>query len=275
MTRFLAGVLISLWAFPVVAEPQTLAQRYSSLVCAIVHIETAKGSGTGFFVDADGTVLTAAHVDLDRQYDATASAIVASLQKNVKIATADGRVVDIPATTLAKTDLENAGADLSLLTTGIKPPCFIPIETDQNVHIGDHLISIGFPGNAQLPVLYDGFLSSLRVQDPTILPVIGQQQIAHIPREVIRTQMPVTAGVSGSPLIDDNNRVLGAIVENPVIIPNDIASLVHSYMNGGPGTRMYVGGVDPNQMIAELSFVVTEFESSGAGYAVPVVSLHH
>jgi hypothetical protein len=41
----------------------TLAERYAKLACAVVRVQTAEGGGTGFFVDGNGTLITAAHVN--------------------------------------------------------------------------------------------------------------------------------------------------------------------------------------------------------------------
>jgi hypothetical protein len=52
-----------------VPKPSTdLASRYSRLSCAVVQVIHDSGAGTGFFISADGDILTAAHVALNRNF---------------------------------------------------------------------------------------------------------------------------------------------------------------------------------------------------------------
>src|ERR1039457_308172 len=70
--------LLFLWIAPATSAkkkpppslPTDLASRYSRMSCAVVQITHNTGAGTGFFISADGDVLTAAHVALDRKFSA-------------------------------------------------------------------------------------------------------------------------------------------------------------------------------------------------------------
>src|SRR5579859_940169 len=51
------------------APAPTLNTRYAAMNCSVVQIVHPAGIGTGFFISADGDVLTAAHVAMDYQVD--------------------------------------------------------------------------------------------------------------------------------------------------------------------------------------------------------------
>jgi S1-C subfamily serine protease len=122
--------------------------------------------------------------------------------------------------------------------------------------------------------LYEGFLSTR----PTILhdlgPILGYtDQTYKINYEVIRVQMPITEGASGSPLLDDDDEVVGVVSEIPVVALKDIQDIIAAYVGSGRGSGVLIGNFDTNRIVSELAYVVTGFETPGSGYAVPISDL--
>jgi hypothetical protein len=82
--------------------------------------------------------------------------------------------------------------------------------------------------------------------------------------------MPITAGVSGSPVIDANNEVIGVMIENPIPEIADLTQLIQAELVQKPQGGVFIGGFNTNKVLAEIAYILTGFVSSGAGYAVSV-----
>jgi hypothetical protein len=252
------------------APPATLNTRYAALNCSVVQIVHPGGIGTGFFISADGDVLTAAHVAMNYQVDDRQpgqTTIIMDYRPGITIH--QGPVTPtLPRIT--EEDIQNATADLAVLRTGIRTDCFLRLGMPAQVEIGDHLISVGYPVSAPTGALYDGFLSARypHLQIPMTYTLRGLPVFPTY--EVLRVQMPITPGASGSPVIADDNTVIGVISEVPVNWFNDITGLITFEQTR---TRNFTVGApagDVLQTLGELAWIVREFETPGAGLAVPV-----
>lgn len=126
--------------------PRSLRERYETLVCAIALITTDAGTGTGFFVDASGNMVTAAHVVSTKDFFRSPQGLNTHIhmQSNIRVTPHGG--VATPITVSAKDIIDNANYDLARFATGLKPPCWIPLGKAESVKTGDELWSIGFPG---------------------------------------------------------------------------------------------------------------------------------
>ena len=131
--------------------------------------------GTGFFVSADGHILTNNHV-----VDGCKS-----------LATTDGAILSVVS--------RNEAADLALLKSDIKPPSVAVFGS--SLHVGDAVMAFGFP----LPGLLtpegnstNGIISALS----------GPQGDLNL----IQITAPIQPGNSGGPLVDEYARVVGVIV---------------------------------------------------------------
>jgi S1-C subfamily serine protease len=250
---------------------QELRQRYDSLVCAIVLIQTERGTGTGFFVNAQGDMVTAAHVISTKAFKIERGQLDFDVTVDQQISiTPHGQ----PKTSLPSTEVDvdkmESSTDLAFVHTTAKPPCFIPLGDARTSGTGDHLLSMGFPGiDNGNPILYEGFLSGRFPHPPIAMGSVNGQPV--VPRyEVLKVQMPITAGASGSPVIDDSGHAVGVISESPVLWTQDLENITKV---AGSGSGITMSGFDAVKILGQLAVVVHEFESPGSGYAAPISGL--
>jgi putative serine protease PepD len=162
----------------------SVGRIYAAASPAVASIQTGGGSGTGFLVDSDGTVISNAHV------------VGESNSVRVKFGddgrTVSGRVVGTDTSTdLAVIRVDQGDVD------GIRP---LQWADSSGVKVGDLAVAIGNP--LGLP------------QTATAGIVSGLQREIQAPNgfqidEVIQTDAPINPGNSGGPLLDQNARVIG------------------------------------------------------------------
>ena len=175
-------------ALPAVAGGGVGASRvnaiYSAVSAGIVQVRTGSGSGTGFVVGSDGTIVTNAHVvgDADKvavQFDdsgSTVDATVAGRDESSDLAVLHVDPADAPR-------LEPLG-----------------LADSDSVKVGDLAVAIGYP------------LGLARTATSGIVSGVGRQITA--PNgfsidKVIQTDAPINPGNSGGPLLDARGRVIG------------------------------------------------------------------
>src|SRR5262249_39817483 len=134
---------------------------------------------------------------------------------DIKLKTSDAKTSDIQLH-LSQPDIDRASADVAMFDSGIKAPCHLEVADSDKTQIGEHLLAIGYPSLSPAPVLYEGFLSAKHQHLPIPIGHVGSNSIFPT-YQVMRVQMPITPGASGSPLIDDSNRAIGIISEVPVL----------------------------------------------------------
>jgi S1-C subfamily serine protease len=224
------------------------------------------------FISADGDVLTAAHVALDRRFSAPVPGqirIDVDYKPGLRIGSPDDR--QPPATPLpriSEVDIQRAMSDLAILRTGIATSCFLKVSDKvSRPPVGSHVIAIGYPMTAPTGALYDGFISAEYRHLPIPIAVVENMPI--FPNyDVMRVQMPITPGASGGPVIADDDTVVGIVVENPTVWFTDLNSLIEWGQTTNGGFNAPVS--DLPKLVAKLAWVVQEFVTSGAGLAVPV-----
>ena len=157
---------------------------YAAAGPAVVSVRTGGGSGTGFVVDDDGTIVTNAHV------------VGEATQVEVRF---EGRDQAVPAT-VRGTD---TSSDLAVLDVGagalngVRP---LALADSDGVAVGDLAVAIGSPfGLAQTATA--GIVSGLEreIQAPDGFQI----------DKVIQTDAPINPGNSGGPLLDARGRVIG------------------------------------------------------------------
>jgi len=138
------------------------------------------GLGTGFFVSADGLVLTAHHV-VDKA-------------KVIKINLSDGSIA------LARVKEVDPPNDLALLTIEKETPAHLSLAGPRSARLGQKVFTIGFPAPdilGQEPKYTDGTISSLSGLEGT--------------KSLLQISVPVQPGNSGGPLVNENGEVVGII----------------------------------------------------------------
>ena len=163
---------------PLPSPTPTLAQMVEGIASGLVYIETSTGSGSGFIVDADGLVVTNAHV-VERF-------------ESVDVAFADGS--EYRGSVLGVDEI----ADLALVRLQSSGRFdAIRLGNSDGVQVGDDVIALGFPllyelGNS--PTVTRGIISSKRT-------VNGVDEL--------QTDAAINPGNSGGPLVDRHGSVIG------------------------------------------------------------------
>jgi hypothetical protein len=146
-----------------------------------VQLHPPSGTGTGFFVTADGSVLTANHV--------------VSGCREITLSGPAGK--NVPAS-LAEIDAAN---DLALLKTAMVPLAVAVLRADPAIRAGDGVVAMGFPMR--------GFLAAEpSVTSGTVNALAG----VHDDHRYLQFTAPVQPGNSGGPLLDMSGHVAGIVV---------------------------------------------------------------
>jgi len=256
-----------------------LEDRYEALSCALVRITSDEGSGTGFFIDNAGTIVTAAHLVMQTDFSLEGRAIRVqmSAQHNLKATTSDKVTRPIELST-SKADAEMAASDLAVIKTSFTPRCHLEIGDTKGLRIGSHLIAIGYPGfDSPSASLYEGFLGSRYPHAPIPIGSAGLQS-AISTYEVMRIQMPIATGASGTPVITDDNRVVGIITEETAIWTKELADFLALAKQPKLSVGMTISFsngqvIEPLKLLSQLILIVHELETPGAGLAVPTYYL--
>jgi S1-C subfamily serine protease len=254
-------------------KPKPLSERYDKLSCAVVQITQDQGGGTGFFISADGDLVTAAHVAINRAFSEPEPGnlkIDVDYKPGLRIRRkGNGEAMALQRLPkLSRVDNKRAMSDLVILRTGIKTPCFLKIgHHAEDFAIGQHLIAIGYPESAPGGALYEGPVSARYKHLPLPFTIVNGKPL-YPEYDVLRIQMPVTSGASGGPVIADDDDVIGIITENPGVWFNDLNNLIAYGQEVDGGFNAPVS--DLSKMLAKLAWVVHEFVTSGAVLAVPV-----
>ena len=139
----------------------------------------ASGSGTGFLVDSDGTIVTNAHVVGDN------SEVKVRFEDDGELH--DARVLGVDAST----DLAALKVDASA-ASGVKP---LALADSDDVQVGDTALAIGYPLGLDRTATA-GIVSGLErdIQAPNGFSI----------DKVIQTDAPINPGNSGGPLLNAN-----------------------------------------------------------------------
>jgi S1-C subfamily serine protease len=165
---------------------QTVAGKiYAQASPAVVSVRTPNGSGTGFLVDRDGTLVTNAHVV------GNSGRVVVKFGANGR--SLDGQVIGRdPSSDLAVVHVEPAS-----LPRNAKA---LQFADSRQVRVGDTAIAIGNPFGLDRTAT-EGIVSGIgrEIKAPNGFSI----------DEVIQTDAPINPGNSGGPLLDETGRVIG------------------------------------------------------------------
>lgn len=138
------------------------------------------GTGSGFFVDLKGYILTNYHVVQG------AERIQVRLQGDPRAYPA-WVVGSVPS------------LDLALLKTDAKPPVVLPLGDSDRVLVGQKAIAIGNPFGLEFTVT-TGVISAIRQNPGAVDPLVPK---------LLQTDAPINPGNSGGPLLDSRGEVIG------------------------------------------------------------------
>ena len=161
---------------------------------ATVVVITDRGSGSGFIVEAEGTVVTNYHV------------IAASEKVSIQMQKRDSREkITIEGVEIVAAD---ADRDLALLRIPVRPASVLrdgafptlPLRAAPRVRTGEEVLALGSPGSRA------GILDYSVTQG-----IVSNPRRKRAELELIQTSAPVNPGNSGGPLIDTSGRVVGVV----------------------------------------------------------------
>jgi putative serine protease PepD len=157
---------------------------YAAASPSVVSVRTGEGSGTGFLVDSDGTIVTNAHVVGDN------SQVQVRFEDDGELHTA--RVLGVDAST----DLAALKVDASA-ANGVRP---LALADSDQVQVGDTALAIGYPLGLDRTATA-GIVSGLErdIQAPNGFSI----------DKVIQTDAPINPGNSGGPLLNADGQVIG------------------------------------------------------------------
>ena len=165
---------------------QTVAGAiYEAASPAVVSIRAGQGSGTGFLINSDGTIVTNDHV-VDN-----AQRVIVQFGRNGQTVDADVLGTD-PSSDLAVISIPKHA-----IPNGVKPLRFAD---SRNVRVGDMVLAIGNPFDLD------------RTATQGIVSALGRDITApnhYTINNVIQTDAPINPGNSGGPLLDDSAHVIG------------------------------------------------------------------
>jgi putative serine protease PepD len=193
--------------------PTQINTIYARAGEAVVSVQAGGGSGTGFLIDRDGTIVTNAHVV------GSASQVRVRFDDDASPVTA--RVVGTdPSSDLAVLKVDASAAD------GVTP---LTLADSGTVEVGDAAIAIGFPLGLDKTATA-GIVSGLEreIEAPNGFRI----------DEVIQTDAPINPGNSGGPLLDAKGRVIG--------VNSQIAT------SGAGGGNVGIGFAVPSDTVREI-----------------------
>jgi putative serine protease PepD len=166
------------------AKGDLVRSVYAAASPSVVSVRTSSGSGTGFLVNSNGTIVTNAHVVGDNQQ--------VQVRFNDKGELHDAQVLSVDAST----DLAALKVDASA-AEGVRP---LELADSDDVQVGDTAIAIGYPLGLDRTATA-GIISGLERQ-------IESPNGFSIDR-VIQTDAPINPGNSGGPLLNSQGQVIG------------------------------------------------------------------
>jgi putative serine protease PepD len=165
--------------------PAGVADIYRRVSPGVVFVAAGSGSGSGFVIDDDGSIVTNDHVVGDAER--------VSVRFDEQGDPIDARVVG----TDPSTDLALLKVDPDDVEGGLAP---LALSRSDDLQPGEPAIAIGSPFGLQGTVT-SGIVSALdrEIESPNGFPISG----------VVQTDAAINPGNSGGPLLDGDGRVIG------------------------------------------------------------------
>jgi len=275
---FLIAYLLGYNVFAQVPKPSSgdLSRRFDDIRCALVVIQSGVRQGTGFYISADGDIATASHILGNRiiteKNDGTFELKI-GIPPVMTITNSKGENSDFAASSI-DVNGDAWAADVAVIKSGKATRCWLRTGRDDLVKPGQHLIAMGFPGLAFGSLsLYTGIMSA-RLKSDLISGTTVEGKPLKATNDVIRVQMPISTGLSGAPVIDDQNRVI-AVVTSAGAWTQDLEFLIEMQRQGAfapPPSLSNPQQVNLNvfSVLGQLAGIFHDYLSPGYGDAVPM-----
>jgi|HubBroStandDraft_6_1064221.scaffolds.fasta_scaffold01137_20 S1-C subfamily serine protease len=263
-------------------DPNNLEQRFDQLKCALVLIESGPRLGTGFYISKDGDIATASHVLGDRSFSLNPNGtinVTIALPPVFYVTDCKGKRTEVSATKL-ELNPDAWVADVACVKTGNETSYWLREVDDHQSRPGEHLLAMGFPGlSFKALTIYTGIMSA-RLTTNLPIAILTTGEPITTSTEFIRIQMPISTGLSGAPIIDDENRVV-AIITNAGGWSSDLDHLLMAFRGGAfnvprpppdphPAPNTVSFSFNPMAAMAELAGLFHDYASPGYGDAVPL-----
>jgi S1-C subfamily serine protease len=254
-------------------DSDNLERRSISLGCALVLITAGDKTGSGFYISPDGDVATAAHVIGDEVIaEMPDGQLLISITSPAKISVknSDGNSTVYSTNKILQNNPAAWFADVARLRTGKKVSCWLSTAGDGDVRIGQHVLALGFPGLAFGSLsMYSGVVSGrLRTALPTGKTLQGHLVTSNV--EFVRVQMPISPGLSGAPVVDDENRAIGVVTSAGVWSQDLDFLLQRERLRESQHLPSPNGSPDLPTLLGELAEMFHDYGSPGYGDAVPM-----
>jgi S1-C subfamily serine protease len=165
----------SLITSPTVADSSLhFRSKYDDILACVVVIRTRSGTGTGFFINNTGRLITNRHV--------------VGHEGKPSVRTRNGQSV------IGKVVAVDEHADLAIVETGIEETPWLPLGTKADIDVGADVIAIGTPQGLDWSIS-KGIVSAVRESGDCLY---------------VQTDAAINQGNSGGPLVlSENGKVLG------------------------------------------------------------------
>lgn len=182
-------------------------------------------AGSGFFVSADGLIITNKHV-------------VSTKNASYTVITNDGKTYE------AKVLAQDPGQDIALVKIEIKNAPFLVFADSSKLQAGQQVVAIGNSLGEYQNTVTSGIISGIG-RKITAGGQNGNEDLSG----VIQTDAAINPGNSGGPLLDITGNVIGintAIDEHGQLVgfaisSNDASRALLSYLKNGKITRSFLG----------------------------------
>ena len=187
-------------------KPKTVQQVTSEARAAVVRIETDLGTGSGFFINSEGLIMTNNHVVRDAE--------------EITV-TVEGHSVSYDGVVEAR-DKER---DLALIKIDVSDVPYLEFGDIGAIDLGEQVLVLGYPLEKKKVSVTSGFVSSIEYDGGTN-------------STFVQTDSAVNAGNSGGPLLNLQGDVIGVIATKVVGISVEgisfaiSANTVNTYLPG-------------------------------------------
>lgn len=184
MKKSIYYLFITLLLTVVELEAQTFEPAEINKACqnGVVVVETDYGIGTGFFISANGWLVTNFHV-IDDVYNSKS-------YSQIRIRLKTGALLYVDSIDVIK---EYDDLDIALLKVNYSPSTILPLLDKDNI-VGEKVIAIGHPNGDKWNVS-DGIVSKLNTED----------------KFLIQHSTPTDEGNSGGPLLNMKGQVVAVV----------------------------------------------------------------